>query len=463
MKLKIEYGTGFIDVNCDHSVDVHGMAGNPEAIALPEGITDALENPINSPALLNIARNKLADNPDAKAVIVVSDNTRPVPYRGEHGIMRYIIRTLLEAGLAQSQITVIIGAGSHRNMDSDEIERMLGLQESELGEVNVTNHEYDNNDHLINLGTTSRGSEVTINRQYYEADLKIVTGLVESHFMAGASGGRKGICPGIVGIKTLKIFHGAKFLSSAKAADLVLEGNPLSDESLEVAKMAGCDFLVNATLDAEKRMTGVYAGNLVEAHQAAVEKIRGYVVVPLKRYYDIVIIPAGFVGINHYQAGKAAIEAARAVKPGGQIIIVAKNTDTDPVGGQGYKQSLELLAEQGKVKFLQTISDPQWEMIQEQWQVQMWSKVLTRIKNDNNLIYCALEIPDAEYEYLPGVPGWKLVNQSEWQTLTDEEKIIRVTESAIQRAISSSDESEPSIVLLKDGPYGIPEVSEQGK
>ncbi|MEM8967806.1 MAG: nickel-dependent lactate racemase [Bacteroidota bacterium] len=458
MQLKIEYGTGFIDVNCKYPVDVRGMVGNPEAIALPEGITSALENPINSPSLLQIGKQKIAASTDARAVIVVSDNTRPVPYRGEHGIMRYIIRTLLDAGFTQPQITVIIGAGSHRNMEADEIEAMLGLQESELGEVNITNHEYDNDDHLIYLGTTSRGSEVTINKQYYEADLKIVTGLVESHFMAGASGGRKGICPGVVGIKTLKIFHGAKFLSSAKAADLVLEGNPLNDESLEVAQMAGCDFLVNTTLDAEKRITGVYAGDLVEAHQAAVQKIREYVVVPLEQHYDIVIIPAGFVGINHYQAGKAAIEAARAVKPSGQIIIVAKNTDTDPVGGQGYKQSLQLLAKHGKEDFLRMISDPQWEMIQEQWQVQMWSKVLTRIEREGNLIYCALEIPDTEYEQLPGIAGFQLLDQSELKSLTDEEKIIRITEAAIRRAVSSSNVPNPTIVLLKDGPYGIPEV-----
>lgn len=458
MKLKIEYGAGFIEANCNHPVDVRGMAGSPEAVPLPEAITQALENPIHSPPLLEIGRKKLESNPNAQAVIVVSDNTRPVPYRGEQGIIRYIIRTLLEAGFTQSQITVIIGAGSHRNMEADEIELMLGLQESGLGEVNVTNHEYDNDDHLIYLGTTSCGSEVTVNRQYYEADLKIVTGLVESHFMAGASGGRKGICPGIVGIKTLKIFHGAKFLSSAKAADLVLEGNPLSDESLEVAQIAGCDFLVNTTLDADKRITGVYAGDLVEAHQAAVQKIREYVVVPLPHRYDIVIIPAGFVGINHYQAGKAAIEAARAVKRGGKIIIVAKNIDTDPVGGRGYKQSLKLLAKHGKAEFLRMISEPQWEMIQEQWQVQMWSKVLTRIVREDNLIYCALEIPDAEYEDLPGVAGFQLLNQADLQPLTDEEKITRITEAAIQQAIDSSDTPAPSIVLLKDGPYGIPEV-----
>ena len=97
-------------------------------------------------------------------------------------------------------------------------------------------------------------------------------------------------------------------------------------------------------------------------------------------------------------------------------------------------------------------------MIQEQWQVQMWSKVLTRIEREENLIYCALEIPDAEYEHLPGVAGFKLLDQSERQNLTDEEKITRITEEAIQRAIVSVNVPNPSIVLLKDGPYGIPEV-----
>ena len=463
MKIKIEYGEGFIEADCERAVAVRGMVGNPAAIPLPEGITQALENPIHAPSLLAIGKQKIADNAHAQAVIVVSDNTRPVPYRTsaerqQYGIMAPIIRTLLAAGFTQPQITVVVGAGSHRNMESDEVEAMLGLKASGLDQVPVTNHEYDNDDQLIYLGTTSRGSEVTINRQYYEADLKIVTGLVESHFMAGASGGRKGICPGIVGQNTLKVFHGAKFLSAAQAADLVLEGNPLNDEALEVAHMAGCDFLVNVTLNADKQITGVYAGDLVEAHQAAVQKIREYVVVPLPHRYDIVIIPAGFVGINHYQAGKAAIEAARAVKPGGKIIIIAKNTDTDPVGGKGYKASLKLLAEHGKEAFLRLISDPQWEMIQEQWQVQMWSKVLTQIEHKHHLIYCALEIPDAAYEQLPGVPGHRLVEKSRLdRARSAEEKITLIVEAALREAIGPSD--DPQILLLKDGPYGIPEVS----
>ena len=461
MNFTIEYGEHFLPIDCSQTVEVRGMTGSPEAISLPSSITDALKNPIQSSSLVEVGRQKIVANPNAQAVIVVSDNTRPVPYRGEHGIMVHIIRALLEAGFSEQQITVVIGAGSHRNMNPDEIEIMMGLKESGLHGVTVTNHEYDNEDHLIGLGVTSRGSIVKVNKLYYEADLKIVTGLVESHFMAGASGGRKGICPGIVGKETLTIFHGARFLSSTQAADLVLEGNPLNDESLEVAHMAGCDFLVNVTLNAEKRITGVYAGDLVKAHQAAVEKIREYVVVPLSHRYDIVVIPAGFVGINHYQAGKAAVEASRAVKSGGKIIIAAKNTDTDPVGGSGYKESLQLLHKHGKEKFIEMISDDGWTMIQEQWQVQMWCKVLDRIEKPENLFYCALEIPESEYAYLPGIPGHHLLATAELTSATSaEDKMKTIVETALQTAIQSYGEKIPEILVLKDGPYGIPEVDE---
>ena len=235
----------------------------------------------------------------------------------------------------------------------------------------------------------------------------------------------------------------------------------MNDESLEVAHMAGCDFLVNVTLDAEKQITGVYAGDLVMAHQKAVEKIREYVVVTLPQRYDVVIIPAGFVGINHYQAGKAAIEASRAVKPGGKIIIVAKNTDTDPVGGAGYKESLKLLHRHGKEKFIEMISDEGWTMIQEQWQVQMWCKVLDMIEQPENLHYCALEIPESAYDYLPGIPGHRLIDKTVLASdISDNEKMKKIVETALQAAIASHGPGEPQILLLKDGPYGIPEVEE---
>jgi nickel-dependent lactate racemase len=456
--LSVEYGSGYLVVQAPDGTEVRGMKASPAPLEGRVAVPEALARPVASPPLLDVARRKLAANPAAEAVIVVSDNTRPVPYRGEDGLMVHLVRTLRAAGFADERITVLIGAGSHRNMAPDECEAMLGLEAAGMGRVNVTNHEYDVDDQLVHLGHTRRGSVVKINKQYMAADLKIVTGLVESHFMAGASGGRKGICPGIVGKETLTIFHGAKLLSSKLAADLVLEGNPLNDESLETALMAGCDFLVNTTLDADKRLTGVFAGDMVEAHKAAVAKIRGYVVVELPHRYDIVLIPAGFVGINHYQVAKAAIEASRAVKEGGIIITVAANTDVDPIGGHGYKEALRLLKTHGKDGFMDLISAPGWQMVQEQWQVQMWCKVLDVIGREENLIYCATDIPREAYATLPGLPGLDFLTASEHATLPAPQRVALMTERALAHAVQLSGKSNPTILLLKDGPYGIPEV-----
>ncbi|MEZ4825149.1 MAG: nickel-dependent lactate racemase [Bacteroidia bacterium] len=448
-----EYGNARLEVHVPPQTETRGMQGSPAPLEGKVAIAYALEHPCSSPSLAEIAREKLARNPSSNAVIVVSDNTRPVPYKGEDGLIAPLIQTLLDQGFQASQITVLIGAGSHRNMDPAEIEAMLGLAASGLGDIAVVNHEYEVNSQLTFLGQTNRGSNVWINRLYMEADLKIVTGLVESHFMAGASGGRKGICPGIVGKETLNIFHGAKLLSSTHAADMVLEGNPLHDEALEVALMAGCDFLVNATIDGEKRITGIFAGNLQAAHQAAVQKIRTYVMVPLAHLYDIVIIPAGFVGVNHYQVAKAAIEASRAVKPGGQIIMIARHTDPDPVGGEGYKTSLKLLHATGKEKFMSMILKPEWKLIQEQWQVQMWCKVLDVVGTKENLLYCALEIPESEYEYLSVTPCISMADGN-----TPLKKMETMVEKAIEFACAQSGKNTPSILFLQDGPYGIPEV-----
>ncbi len=460
MKLKIEYGKGVLEREVPYDVTVKGMQYAPLRLDMPEAIEDALSNPIGTAGLLAIAQDKFGQNSQSKAMIVVSDNTRPVPYYGKEGLVFQIIKVLREAGFAKDQITILVGAGSHRNMDEAEIEDMIGLQEMDLADIRVVNHEYDQEDHLTSLGYTEKGSHVVINKEYFQADLKIVTGLVESHFMAGASGGRKGICPAIVGKETLTLFHGAKFLGASNAADLILEGNPLHDEASEIATMAGCDFLVNVTLDNDMKVTGVFAGDMVAAHQAAVAKIKEYVMVTIAKRYDIVVVPAGFVGINHYQAAKAAIEAARAVEEGGKIIIVAKNTDLDPIGGSGYKSALKLLAEHGFEGFMKMISADDWQIIQEQWQVQMWCKVFQQIKKEINLYYCALEIPKTDYAYLPGKAGIDMISEEE-RLLPADEAMCRMVQRTLVDAIATSHVRDPSILLLKDGPYGVPLVAEE--
>jgi nickel-dependent lactate racemase len=455
----LEYGESQLSLQLPALVQVRGMKPAPAALDGKAAVAEALEKPIASASLAEITRQRLLEQPQGEAVIVVSDHTRPVPYRGEDGFMAPLIRTLLDNGWPAEQITVLIGAGSHRNMEADEIERMMGLKASGLAHIRVLNHEYEQPEQLRYLGQTRRKSEVYVNERYCGAALKIVTGLVESHFMAGASGGRKGICPGIVGKETLSIFHGASLLKSSQAADLILSGNPLHDEALEVAQMAGCDFLLNATIDDQKRLNGVFAGNLQQAHQAAVRFIRDYVVVELEKRYPIVLIPAGFVGVNHYQAGKAAVEAARAVEQGGWIIIVAKHSEPDPIGGHGYRASLELLRQHGKDGFMEMISAPDWQMVQEQWQVQMWCKVLEQLGDPSHLIYCNLDISAEEHDLLPGMQGLSLLPAGSWPAGGEEAIMSRMTELAVQHAREQMGDPAAEVLLLQDGPYGIPEIS----
>jgi len=460
-KIDIEYGSETLTIEVPVRCDVRGM-GSADALPDPAAaVRRSYGKPIESAPLIELARAKLENNPRSNAVVVVSDNTRPVPYRGDEGILVPLLKTLLEAGYSQERITLLIGNGSHREMSKSEIEAMLGLGQAGFN-LPVVNHDYEKLEELVLVGETKRGSPVRINRLYEEADLKIVTSLVESHFMAGASGGRKAICPAIAGKETLRIFHGPQILESRAAADLVLEGNPCSEEAEQAAELAGCDFSVNVTLDAAKRITGVYSGNIVASHRAAVQKIREYAVVRLDRQYDLVVIPGGFVAVNHYQAAKAAIEASRAVKPGGVIVVIARHTDPDPVGSEDYKKTLAMLKRDGSDQFLRTIKSREWIFTHDQWETQMWCKVLDVIGDEENLIYCSLEISDSAYSLLPGVPGMGFLKDEEKDSKRPAGEVMTLL---AERALSSAIEKlrvrlgrDPDMLLLQDGPYGVPEV-----
>lgn len=419
-------------------------------------IKEALASQALGPSLDGVIADKLGKNPEARAVIVISDNTRPVPYTGERGILWPIAEKLIASGVPAGRIMVLVATGTHRPVTEAELRQMLDPRVFEAG-IAVKNHDCDNLAELVDLGKTSRGSEVLINRHYMEADLKIITGLVESHFMAGASGGRKAVCPGLVGRKTTYIFHGAPMLASNQAKDLVLEGNPCHEEALEVALTAGVDYMVNVTLDHEFNLTGIFAGDLQIAHQRAVETIREYVTIPLEKEYDLVVTHAGFVGINHYQAAKAAVVAIPALKQGGSLIIAANTSDWDHVGSLAYRTNLQLLKLIGPENYNRLLLSPDWTFIPDQWQVQMWARVLEKI-SQQNLVYYSAAMPGADYQILPGVDGNNYLPEDlRYQNRLD--LIPRVVEQAVSEKmehIQSTENRSASIAYLADGPYGVP-------
>ncbi len=432
----------------DHA-DVLRM-GKPEAIPNPpDAILDALRAPINSPPLSKIIHNKLRSNPDADAVIVISDNTRPVPYSGESDILFPIIDEMIRAGLSPKKIRLLVATGTHQAMDEQQLREMLDPRTLALN-LSITNHDSRNGNDMIKVCRTEYGGEIFVNRNYIQSDIKILTGLVESHFMAGVSGGRKSICPGLISESSTYALHSGPILHSPHSRDLVLNKNPVHEEALKVARVAGCDMIVNVTLDSNFELTGIFAGDMEDAHRKAFDKLRTYAAIPFQDKYDLVITHTGFVGINHYQAAKGALVCAPLVKDEGICILGAHHTDKDPIGGENYKRMLKLLDEVGQEKFIRSILNPSWAFVPEQWEAQMWTRLFEKIP-PQNLLYCCLEIPDQDFSWIPGENARTIVHETK--------NLNNLMNQTIAWAVKKQKEllrKNPRVVVLPDGPYGIP-------
>jgi len=431
-------------------VDILRMPHPPTLADPAQAVLDSLAGPIASEPLETIIRNKNKTPGELTACIVISDSTRPVPYKGEAGILQPLVSILLKEGLAPENILVLVATGTHRGHTDAELRSMLDPRVFEAG-VRVENHDCHDDDNLTYLGKTKKGSDIIINSDYVKSDVKILTGLVESHFMAGASGGRKSICPGLIGEESTFIFHGAPMLADENARALLLDGNPCHEESLEMALTAGADFIVNVTLDGNFDLTGVFSGNLVKAHEAAVAHLKSYTAIKVDKKYDIVLTHAGFVGINHYQAAKAGVEASRIVKEGGYVLMVADNTDTDAVGSLAYRTMLQLLKLTGSQALNRTILSDDWTFIPEQWQVQMWNKLFCLIPQSHFLYYSPQFGPE-EYRICPGEP---LKNLSALESGTLPGHLSAALENLIEKF-----GPDVSVCWMADGPYGVPVYEE---
>ncbi len=434
----------------------------PEALTpVSEKIRESLEHPIDSDSLRSIAlkkreERKAKDGGKANAVIVVSDKTRPVPYRGEEGILLPIIEVLMDTGYGIEDILILIATGTHLPMAEPEIWKMLDTRVRDMG-IKVVNHDCTDDAGLSFLGKTKKGTDMYLNSLYVNADLKIATGLVESHFMAGASGGRKAICPGIIGEESTFVFHGVPFMADANSRDLNLKDNLVHEEALEVAGTVGIDFLVNVTLNGKFHITGIFSGNYITAHLKAVESIIEHVRVPSPAS-DIVVTHGGFVGINHYQVAKCAVASLGVLKENGYLIIIADTNDpTHPVGGVNYQTTIALLTRIGAKNFTRLIASEDWTFIPEQWQVQMWCKVFDRIPMDH-LYFYSPSMDRLWNPLLPGVDGNVYIEEQTPQG----EKFSRFVSESL-KTISAREEKEleeMKVTWIEDGPYVVPAGTE---
>ena len=368
MRIKMDYGKTGLMVDLPNE-KVIGPLEIKNAIPLAnqsQAISDALANPIGSKPLAEIAKGKKT------ACILICDITRPVPNKV---ILPQILKTIEEAGVPRSGITILIATGLHRPNEGEELVELVG--EDIANNYRVENHHGKETSEHDYLGITPKGVPVYIDSRYIRAELKITTGLIEPHLMAGYSGGRKVICPGIAGIETVKVWHGPKFLEHPNADCGIVEGNPVHEENTYIALMSGCDFIVNVCVDGNRQITWAGAGDMIKAWEAGVAFVRQVVRVPIKEPVDIVLTScAGYpLDITWYQAVKGLIGALPIIKKGGTIILVASLTE-----GLGSPEFQQVLSENPDLKaFKKRILETDY-FVMDQWQLEEFAKVIEKCK-----------------------------------------------------------------------------------
>ncbi|MEC9009408.1 MAG: nickel-dependent lactate racemase [Planctomycetota bacterium] len=368
MRVTLDYGKTGLDVELPDENIVGPLSIQPmEPLADPvAAVAEKVTSPTGTQPLLELARGRTS------ACIAICDITRPVP---NQVILECLLPTLEAAGIPRQEILVLIATGMHRPNEGDELVELVGAEIA--ANYRVENHHGTIRDEHTYLGESPRGVPVWIDSRYVEADLKITTGLIEPHLMAGFSGGRKLICPGLAALETVKVWHGPDFIEHPKADCGILDGNPVHEENTAIGQMAGCDFIVNVTLDEQRRVTGVVAGDMIDAFQEGVELIRGVVTAEVSEACDVVVTSsAGYpLDTTFYQAVKGLTGALPIVKEGGRIIIAAGLSE-----GVGSPEFQSLFEENSSLEvFMERILGKDY-FVMDQWQLEELAKVLRKAK-----------------------------------------------------------------------------------
>jgi len=276
-------------------------------------IRAACRQPTEAPPLRELARGH------QEALITVSDRTRPVPNRL---LLRVLLEELEHGGIRPERVTVLVATGLHYPPNDEELLELVGQEV--LDHSPVLSHDARDDSAQRCVGQAA-GRSIWMDRTYVEAELRIVTGLIEPHFMAGYSGGRKGVCPGVLAARSILEWHRPQLLAHPRARAGVLSGNPVDAEAQEITSLAPPHFLLNVTVDRERRVTGVFAGDWRAAWSAGVGEAARSMVVPICGPADVVVTSAGGYPLDatFYQAIKGAVTAAAAVRPGGVVILAA--------------------------------------------------------------------------------------------------------------------------------------------
>lgn len=358
MRVRLDYGKTGIDAELPDANVIATLRITP-APRLPEplaAIRAALNAPIGTLSLAELAAGK------RNACLIVCDITRPVP---NSTLLPPILEILNAAGIPDDKITILVATGTHRPNLGAELDALLGAEIA--AKIRVVNHDGHHPAMMRDFGFSPNGVPVRLNKTYCDAELKLTVGLIEPHFMAGYSGGRKLIMPGIAAFATVQNWHCPRFLESPLATMGVVDGNPVHEESLAIAKMVRPDLMLDVTLDEQNQITGIFAGDLEQAWRAGVAFAASHVRAEAPELADIVVTScAGHpLDTTFYQAVKGMVGALPVVKQGGTIVIAAQCAEG--VGSPDFTKSI--LEANDLEEFVAYISQPE-VFVPEEWQIE---------------------------------------------------------------------------------------------
>jgi nickel-dependent lactate racemase len=360
------------------------------------------------------------------ACILICDITRPVP----NGIiLPILIKELMQAGLKPEAITVLVATGLHRPNEGAELREVVG-SDWVMNTVRVLNHFARQDADHEDLGFVEGDIPVKLDRRFVMADLRIAVGLVEPHFMAGYSGGRKVIVPGIAHEKTIRILHSARILEHCRATNCIIEGNPLHDIQMQILQKLGPCFAVNVVIDEARHLSFVNFGAIEESHIDAIAFVRPYAEIPINRRFRTVITSAAGYPLDktYYQTIKGMVGALEIMEEGGDLLIIS--ACSEGIGSADYERAQAKLTGMGPEAFLEGLLRKSAAAIDE-WQAEMQVRAMKKTR-----IYLYSDGLSADQQTLTGV------------------RMMRSPVTTIMESVRRH--GDRHVAVIPEGPYVIP-------
>ena len=416
----------------------------PAPLERPQAaVAEALRQPVAGPPLGRVLRTAVESRGTGAAlrgrrtgqrrfqvVILVSDLTRPCP---NQDVLVPILAEVRQAGIPPESVTILIGTGLHAPLMGERTAELLGP--AIAGACRVVNHFGHRGVTLAHLGRTAAGTPVVLSRPWVQADVRIATGVVEPHLMAGFSGGRKAVCPGVAGAETVLALHSPKFLEHPRALPGCLEGNPEHEEALAAADFAPPHFTINVTVDRTPRLTGVFAGDMRAAHQAGVAHLRWHAERQVPEPCDVLVTTSGGRPLDAtlYGAEKGLLTALRVLKRGGSFVWAAALAD-----GLGGPEFTGLVRKYGTIEeFHAAITAPGAAVVKDQWALENLAKAVRHA----DIFFWSDRMP------------WKAQEADLARFVTP----VRSLEEGLARALAKHG-PQPRVIVLPHGPYVLPYV-----